>query len=78
LRFFVDDIPIVQDILRHFFFVPAHEFSIGPNGVLRTINLVHDVGHQKKDKGVNNSIDLSSNLAIKEDGIDVGSKNHGE
>ena len=50
--------PVVQDMLSHFFFVPAHEFNIGPDRVLRTVHLVHDERNQKVDKGINDQIDL--------------------
>jgi hypothetical protein len=78
--FFIDDaFSVVQDMLSHFFFVPAHKFPIGPDSVLRTIDLIHDESHQKIHKGVNESIDLVGSIGgSKEFDPDVGAKIHGE
>jgi hypothetical protein len=76
---FVDAVPIVQDMLSHFFFAPAHKFPIDPNGVLRTIDLVHDESHQKINNKVYNIIELIEKITINtEVKPDIGSKHEYE
>jgi hypothetical protein len=61
-------------MFSHFFFVSAHKFSICPDRVLRTVDLIHDEGHHKVYESVNEKIDLEDSMATRKDNPNVGTK----